>query len=131
MIEEPIAVVCTGHGRHTLRELVVLVPVRPRGDLALLRREAGIPEPAPTSDERRGFGVAGSVTTFDGEQTRRRSKSAAQLVDTPDVGWQVLHPGCPTCHSPLVLPLGQVLASLTAFPRHDAAGRLEVDVRPA
>ncbi len=127
MIEESVDVVCTGHGTHSVRELVVLVPVKPRTDLAVMRREAGLPEAEPTADECRGFGVKGTLTTIEGGRCREQHKSEARLVDTPDVGWQVVHRGCPTCRTPLVVPVAHLV--LAARPR-PADGRLEVDVRP-
>lgn len=127
MIERPIDIVCRGHGTHRVRELVVLVPVEPRVDLHPMALEAGVQVPEETADERRGFGVRESLTKIEGGKVTEQHKSDARLVLTPGVGWQVVHQGCPTCRSPLILPVAQVVAG--AYPRHDGRG-LEIDVRP-
>jgi hypothetical protein len=130
VIDRPVAIVCSGHGTHAVRELVVLVPVRPRSDLALMHKEAGLPPPTPHPFEARGFGVEESRWEQDGwSEPVERHKSEARLIDAPGVGWQVIHKGCPSCRSPLVLQVAHVAAVLAQHPQH--ARRLELDVRPA
>ncbi len=131
VINRPVALVCTGYGTHPTRELVVLIPVHPRRDLTLMRREAGIPEPEPTPDELRGFGVEGSLWTQESWGPRKeRHKTEAALVNTPGVGWQVVAPGCPTCcQKALSEPVGRIVLHVTTH-CPPGASRVDVDLRP-
>lgn len=141
VIHRPVALVCTGYGTHPVRELVVLVPVAPRRDLAsfgftpvdpensdtLTARLADRPE---TDSERRGFGVAGSLTVVEPGKQRQRHKGDARLVNTPGIGWQVVGRGCPTCHQPaLVVPVAWIAADVAAH-YEPGDGRVNVDLRP-
>lgn len=130
MIDRPVAIVCTGYGAHTVRELVVLVPVRPRTDLEDAR-QAVTEEYAAALQ--RGFGVAESVTVVEGglgtaPKRRVHHKSDARLVVTAGIGWQVVSRGWPCDRSPLVLPIAWVVAWLAEQPQD--GGRPQMDVRP-
>lgn len=139
MIDRAVAVVCTGHGSHALRELFVLIPIRPRADLALIRREAreagqDAPDPEPSAGELRGFGLAGSSVRvgpdYDGRLRHwvRRKNEDARLLQRPDGEWVVVHPGCPNCKGHVWLPVAHVAASLALDP--PGTSRVERDVRP-
>ncbi len=121
MIDQPIALVCTGYGTHTVRELVVLLAYCPWVDTG-----------PPNLAEARTFEVAGSRTfgTDDGAATK--GKSDARIVDTPGIGLQVAFRGCPTCHEPAaLLPVTAIVALAAADPK--TAGplrRVDLDLRP-
>ncbi len=139
MIDRAVEVICTNRGAHQVRELFVLGPVRPRADLALARemlREAGqdAPDPEPTADELRGFGLHGSLTRVgfgrDGRVRRwvRHKNEHARLLQRADGQWVVVHPGCPDCKAPLWLPVAVIAAWLALEPPGDR--RATLNVRP-
>jgi hypothetical protein len=100
-----LALVCErGHRR---RELAVLVPVRPRADLAFIAEMSGTPLPAPTGEYAkalaRGWGVAETVRGFEPQHGELREinthgirKSAVPTQERSD-GTVLLRLECPTC----------------------------------
>ena len=129
MIDRPVALVCTGYGTHPVRELVVLSPVRGRPDLDVMREDAGMSPRTPSDDERRGFGVGGSVTTVEPGSRRVRRKADAQLVNKPGIGWQVVGSGCPTCSEPAMVQRVAMIAAYVAAHFAPGSGRVDVDLR--
>ncbi|MDP9434173.1 MAG: hypothetical protein M3P93_02845 [Actinomycetota bacterium] len=137
MIDRPTALVCTGYGTHAVRELVVLVPVAPRSDLALMGFvSVGTGEPwspprrEPTGEERRGFGVEGSLTTISPSGQRVRHKTEARIINTPGIGWQVVAPGCKTCRQAAVSQRVDTIAAYVAAHFPPGESRVDVDLRP-
>lgn len=136
MIDQPVAIVCTGYGTHSRpRELVVLVPIRPRADLLQIvaATECSSPDHAVTEVPERGFGIESSSVTEDlrGRRVKRKSKHGdPRLINTPGIGWQVVGPGCPTCGGGLVLPVAVVTAYVAEHCADDTL-RAEVDIRRA
>jgi hypothetical protein len=125
VIDQPIALVCTGYGAHTVRELAVLVVYCPWVD-----------EGGPNLAEALRFEVAESVTTRTKDGLVTKNKSDARIVNTPGVGPQLAFRGCPSCHEPArLLPVTAVVALAQA--EREASGtrgpdrRVDLDLRPA
>ncbi len=109
-----LVIACTGGGRHKRCELAVLIPVRPRVDLAeMAAMGAKISEPSGEYAEAlaRGWGVQGSYRQFGpgGEVNVPGSKKApVQLLPLPS-GDVALRLECFRCH-----PLGRVYPAIAA-----------------
>jgi hypothetical protein len=122
VIDQPIALLCTGYGTHAVRELVVLLAHCPWVDTG-----------PPNLAEARAFEVAESVTLETADGVVTKGKGDACIVNTPGVGLQVLFPGCPTCHEPArLLPVAAIVALAAGVPKTSGPlRRVELDLRPA
>jgi hypothetical protein len=125
VIDQPIALVCTGYGGHPVRELAVLIALCPWAD-----------EGAPNLAEALRFEVADSNSTRTRDGLVTKNKSEARIVNTPGVGPQLAFRGCPSCHEPArLLPVAAVVALAQA--EREAAKtrgpdrRVDLDLRPA
>lgn len=93
---------CTGAGQHRSCELAVLIPVRPRVDLAEMAA-LGAVVPAPTGEYAealaRGWGVQGSYRVFEpGRELNPpgSKKTPIQLLNLPS-GDVAIRLTCPRC----------------------------------